>query len=294
MGQHPVQYRTLDALGDYMKLGRLIVLIVLGIVAFGTTMTFSGTLSPATNLIGRAGLLAVFGALWWGARGTGAFGQFRPVFFAYFTIVAGLTVAWYAATPIMEWLHLGFTPLSSAVAKAVQAALIVLTIIVLTMVSGQKLSSLYLCKGRLLFGLSIGLAGFLLMAVVTFIPGGPFFKPGVLDAAQVLAVAPWVLLFVLTNAFMEELLFRGILLGRQQALVGPGLALFSTTLVFALAHVQVNYTAQVLGFVAFVFVLGLLWGWLMQKSKSIWGPVLFHAGADVAIILPMYQQMLGS
>ena len=65
-------------------------------------------------------------------------------------------------------------------------------------------------------------------------------------------------------------------------------------IVFALAHVQVNYTAQVAGFVAFVFVLGLLWGLLMQKSKSIWGSVLFHAGADVAIILPIMQGMSAS
>jgi hypothetical protein len=32
----------------------------------------------------------------------------------------------------------------------------------------------------------------------------------------------------------------------------------------------------------------------MQKTKSIWGSVLFHAGADVAVILPIYQQMAGS
>jgi membrane protease YdiL (CAAX protease family) len=34
-----------------------------------------------------------------------------------------------------------------------------------------------------------------------------------------------------------------------------------------------------------------MWGWLMQKSGSIWGSVLFHAGADVAIILPIFQSL---
>jgi len=90
---------------------------------------------------------------------------------------------------------------------------------------------------------------------------------------------------------MEELLFRGILLERVEALTGKWLALLATTLVFALAHVQVNYAAHLWGFVAFVAVLGALWGLLMQKSKGIWGSVLFHAGADVAIILPIYQAM---
>jgi len=34
-----------------------------------------------------------------------------------------------------------------------------------------------------------------------------------------------------------------------------------------------------------VLALGLLWGWLMQKSESIWGSVLIHAGVDVLAIL---------
>jgi uncharacterized protein len=275
-----------------MKFIRTLILIVLGAVTFGATMTFAGLIPAQAHLWVRAGLLAVLGALWFVSRRGGALGTFRPVFFAYFAIVAGLTVAWYGEKPITTWLALGFTPMSNAVAKAVQAGLVAVTVIVLTLASGQGLGSLQLRKGRLVFGLGIGLLGFAAMAVVTFLPGGPFFAAGSLKLAPLMAVAPWVMLFVLSNAFMEELLFRGVLIERQQTLVGPGLALISTTLVFALAHVQVNYTAQVAFFVAFVFVLGLMWGLLMQKSKSIWGSVLFHAGADVAVILPMYQAML--
>jgi len=149
-------------------------------------------------------------------------------------------------------------------------------------------------KGRLLLGLSFGLLGFLIFLGLTFLPGGPFIKAASTAGglSKLLPLVPWVALFVVTNAFMEELLFRGILLERVEALTGKWLSLLATALVFALAHVQVNYTAQVAGFVAFVFVLGLLWGLLMQKSKSIWGSVLFHAGADVAIILPIFQAML--
>jgi membrane protease YdiL (CAAX protease family) len=128
---------------------------------------------------------------------------------------------------------------------------------------------------------------------LTFVPGGPFLKTvnTAEGMSKLMAVAPWAALFVLSNAFMEELLFRGILLQRYEALTGKWLALFSTALVFALAHVQVNYAANVWQFVLMVFGLGLMWGLLMQRSKSIWGSVLFHAGADVAIILPIYQAM---
>lgn len=272
-----------------MKFVRLLVLLLFGLVVFGVTMPFAGLIPPLATLLVRGALLALFGGLWLTARPDA---PFKPIYFAYCAIIVGLTVAHYGVDPIMRYLQLGYTPVSHAVAKAVGAALVSLPIIVLALVAKQSLGSLYLSAGRVLFGIGFGLAGFCAMAVVTFIPGGPFFKPGVLDIGLVLAVAPWVLLFVLTNAFMEELLFRGVLLQRYEALVGSQWALIVTTLVFALAHVRVDYTAQILGFVAFVFGVGYLWGLLMQKSKSIWGSVLFHAGADVAIILPMYQAMM--
>jgi uncharacterized protein len=273
-----------------MKAIRFAILTGLGLVVFAATMTFSGVL-PNTVAV-RAGLMAVLGALWWSARREGPLNAWRPVLLATFAIVAGLTVDWLFTTPIMQVLHLGFTPMSNAIAKAVEAGLIGVTVIAILTAGGERLETSYLCRGRLWFGLGLGLIGFCAMAVVTFIPGGPFFRSGVLDVALVATVAPWVLLFVLTNAFMEELLFRAVLLKRYEALIGAWPALIATTLVFALAHVRVNYTAQLIGFVAFVFGVGLLWGLLMQKSKSIWGAVLFHAGADVCIILPMYQAMI--
>ena len=278
-----------------MKIARFLILILCGLVVFGTTMTFAGSLSPPTTIIVRAGLLAVFGGLWLVARGDGALAQFRPIFFAYFAIVAGLTLSAYGGDALLARLHVAATtPSGIAISKAVQAALIGLGMIVITLLAGQSLGSLHLRKGRLLLGLSFGLLGFLIFLGLTFLPGGPFIKAASTAGglSKLLPLVPWVALFVVTNAFMEELLFRGILLERVEALTGKWLALLATALVFALAHVQVNYTAQVAGFVAFVFVLGLLWGLLMQKSKSIWGSVLFHAGADVAIILPIFQAML--
>lgn len=273
-----------------MKLVRFIIVVALGLVVFGITMTFADRIPSHAHLFVRAGLLAVLAGLWFAARGDGGFGRLRPVFFAYFAVVAGLTVAWFAQDPIMQWLHLGFTPFSNAIAKAVQAALVAVTLIALTLACGQGLGSLQLRKGRLLFGLGWGLLGFAVFIALTFVPGGPFLKAAGLGGLA--AIIPSVALFVVSNAFMEELLFRGIILERAEALTEKWLALIATTLVFALAHLQVNYAANLWGFVAFVALLGALWGLLMQRSKSIWGSVLFHAGADVAVILPMYQAMV--
>ena len=278
-----------------MKAVRFLILVVLGLVVFGAIMTFAGSIPTNAHVVVRAGLMAVLGALWWVARREGPLQPWRPVLFAMFAVVAGLTVAWYGQTPITTLLHLGFTPLSSAVAKAVQAGLVAVTMIVLTLASGENLASLQLRKGRLLLGLSFGLVGFLIFTGLTFLPGGPGGLKVASTAgglATLMALAPAVAIFIFSNAFMEELLFRGILIERYQALVGKWGALAATTIVFAAAHVQVDYTSQLLTFLGIVLVLGFLWGLLMQKSRSIWGSVLFHAGADVAVILPLYQAMI--
>jgi membrane protease YdiL (CAAX protease family) len=263
-------------------------------VVVGTTMTFASVLPAWAHYAVRGGLLVLLGGLWLTARGDGAFGKLRPIFFAYFAVTFGLTLAYYAGGPMLAALHHNAgTAMDSALQKFVQAALIVISVVALTILTGQSLGSLHIRKGRLLLGLSLGLLGMAVFIGLTFVPGGPFLKTvnTAEGMSKLMAVLPWVALFVLSNAFMEELLFRGVLLERYEALTGKWLALFSTTLVFALAHVQVTYAANLWQFVIMVFGLGLMWGFLMQRSKSIWGSVLFHAGADVAIILPIYQSM---
>ncbi len=66
-------------------------------------------------------------------------------------------------------------------------------------------------------------------------------------------------------------------------------ALTMTALVFTLAHMQITYAPN--GLWKFLFVLfgfSIAWGWLMQKTESLWGSVLFHAAADFLIILPVF------
>jgi membrane protease YdiL (CAAX protease family) len=58
-----------------------------------------------------------------------------------------------------------------------------------------------------------------------------------------------------------------------------------TSLVFADVHVSSTYVINILMFIVASMALALLWGWLMRKSNSIWGPVLIHAGGDVLVIL---------
>jgi membrane protease YdiL (CAAX protease family) len=53
-------------------------------------------------------------------------------------------------------------------------------------------------------------------------------------------------------------------------------------------HTQVTYAAQMIQFLAIALVLSLVWGFLIQKSDSLWGAVLFHAAGDCLIILAVF------
>ena len=135
----------------------------------------------------------------------------------------------------------------------------------------------------MILGLAVGLIGAGVFLALMHPPGMT-----ALPTAKLISLAPFVALFVLSNAFMEELLFRGLFLGRYEPLMGKWLALFSTALAFTLAHMQVTYAPDMAFFLLVTFVLSLVWGWLMQKTGSLWGSVLFHAGADVTLILPIF------
>jgi membrane protease YdiL (CAAX protease family) len=82
-----------------------------------------------------------------------------------------------------------------------------------------------------------------------------------------------------------------VFLKRYEPFLGKGLANLLTAIVFTLAHVQVTYVADVLQFLVIVFPLALTWGYLMQRTDSLWGSVLFHAGADCMIVFGIFASM---
>lgn len=56
-----------------------------------------------------------------------------------------------------------------------------------------------------------------------------------------------------------------------------------------LAHAPVQYAPNILWFLAILLVLSLAWGYVIQKTESLWGSVLFHAGADLLIIVGIFE-----
>jgi membrane protease YdiL (CAAX protease family) len=180
------------------------------------------------------------------------------------------------------------TPQGIAVAKFSEGVLQVIPVLVLMPVGGFGWHSMYLKAGKVRFWLPIAIA-----ALVVF-PALAYFslssnQTGVLD--KLLSLWPWILLFVLSNGFMEELLYRGIFLKRYETFLGEGLSVILTAIVFAIMHTQVTYAAQMIQFLVIVLVLSLIWGILIQKTDSLWGAVLFHAAGDCLIIFAAFASM---
>ena len=123
------------------------------------------------------------------------------------------------------------------------------------LLNGYKLKDIYLAKGRLGAGLIIGFLSFLLMGFLALITSGQ-----AVESEFIKRNLAWILLFVLSNGFMEELLFRGIFLKELNKIFKPFWSVILTAIVFAAAHMQVTYTPDVMVFVGICLILGLIWG----------------------------------
>ena len=176
------------------------------------------------------------------------------------------------------------TPQWMAVAKFSESILRVVAILVLAPIGGLSWRSLYLRRGRVEIWLAIGAAAWVVFPVLAYytLPS----RVGMLD--KLLPLWPWILLFVLSNGFMEELVFRGLFLQRYEPFLGKGLSNAVTALAFTLMHTQVTYAPQMLQFLAIALALSLIWGYLIQKTESLWGAALFHAAGDCLIIFAVF------
>lgn len=91
-----------------------------------------------------------------------------------------------------------------------------------------------------------------------------------------LAMRLTLVLFVVTaGPLVEELLFRGMLLGGLLRHMGPGLATLVSALAFACVHIPDMHGA--LYALPDLALLGALCAWLRLRSGSIWPAIFAHA-----------------
>lgn len=97
---------------------------------------------------------------------------------------------------------------------------------------------------------------------------------------------PYLIAMFFLVALQEELLFRGLFYNLLASSLSPGRANLLSSLFFLLIHVpswllRGNPPAAILTTGAGVFALGLVFGWLFGKSRSLWTPILAHLVWDV-------------
>jgi hypothetical protein len=184
-----------------------------------------------------------------------------------------------------------------AVDKLSQCIPVVLTIILLTRLTGNDLGSIFFKKGDLRWGLRFGLISFgvfaVIFAVIAALQSGAPSTKGLtatgVPLSAIVAAIPWILVFVFANSLMEELWFRGIFLKKLSPVLGATASVLVTALVFGIPHAGGTYISAIerVIFPIVVFALGYLNGRVMLKTDSIWGSVLFHAGYDLLVIIPI-------
>ena len=176
-------------------------------------------------------------------------------------------------------------PRHIAAGKVFEAGVVILTVIILALLWGEALGSLYLKKGRLGLGLFIGLSLLVINTATGIVTGAALGVAG----EELIAWLPWAMLFSLANGLMEELVFRGLFLRRFASLIGAGGAIVVTSITFTVMHAAATYmnpTEAVL-FQVIIFPMALLFGYLMYKTDSVWGSALYHAGSDVFLFYLM-------
>ncbi|HTD79068.1 MAG TPA: CPBP family intramembrane glutamic endopeptidase [Chloroflexota bacterium] len=229
--------------------------------------------------------------------------QFWELSFAFFVFalvqVLNNSIPGYVGTAILHDPPSDGNPLASTVSGTVVIQLLetliaIVPIVVLTLLSGRGLASVYACRGKVGKWLAFAIVFFVLFCVFTATvalrPDSPAQRllptRGAVTLDRFLALTPALLLVAFSNGFEEEFLFRGLFLQKYNAFFNARVSNVLQAAIFSFAHAGVTYTPSALFFMlVVVFPLGLLLGYLMRASDGVATPGIVHAALDIPIYL---------
>jgi len=201
-----------------------------------------------------------------------------------------------------NWLLRFVGPLSTTaqeltIDKLSQCIPVVLSIIVLTKLVGDDLGSIFLKRGNLKEGLQFGLISFGIFAAIFAViavlqasaPASRGMTASGVSLNVIITALPWMLIWAFANSLMEELWFRGIFLKKLNPFLGATATIIVTSLIFSIPHAGATYISplEMIIFPIIVFGLGVVNARVMLKTDSIIGSLLFHAGYDLLVIIPV-------
>jgi membrane protease YdiL (CAAX protease family) len=275
-----------------------VLYLVGGLLIFLFGSNYHASFPTNKNAVYEWGLTLFFLALALILYRTGRLRRYWPPAFALF-------VASFANAALLAFGHVldpilptpGTDAQAIAMDKLEQALPIIFSILLLNRLTGGDLGAIFLKRGKLRQGLTFGLISFgvfaAIFAGIVLVQADAPVTTGLtasgVSLATIIAALPWILVFCFTNSLMEELWFRGISLRKLTPILGTAATVAVTALVFGSVHIGASYIdpTEMVFFVTITSVFGLINGYAMLKTDSIWGSVLFHAGYDLLVILPV-------
>lgn len=233
----------------------------------------------------------------------------RPIVLAI--LVAGLVVAyqrqapvrwaWAAPIPVAVSLCFGLLPAPladlagadctdpgspPAIWRVGEAILVLATLAALAYVLRARGSDLGL-RWPARWVLRLALAGALVLGPIGLLLGAllarPFFGTFELDLSQPGFLIP-ALIFAVANGTMEEVSYRGALLGWTSKVTGTWLAVVGQAIVFGLAHGGADVGGSPIVLMLALGAGGFLAGVIALQTRSLLVPIAWH----VALDLPLY------
>jgi len=280
---------------NIQRTGLFLLFLACGLLVFIIFSHYFPIFERPTDSIGRVVVAIIFLAVSLIARRSERFKRYWLIPFAFFTALTAISIDRYLSLSkwILPALNVdGNSPAGWAIEKLESSLLGIVVVLVLNRLAGQRMESIYIRRGNLRLGLFVGMIAFIVMIASVIPVTEMFFNGQNLSWARILPWVPWVLIFVLANASNEELIFRGLFIGKMEPFLGKFAINIVTTIPFVLMHSFTGYATDTNIFLALQLLpLSLAWCWLMQKTNSIWGSILFHAAMDIPIVVGIFSAL---
>ncbi len=269
------------------RLGLAALCLACGLATFVFGSNYFHLFPTNDNPLYQGALAGLFLAAALLLKRSGRFAQYWVLAYAFFVATAVWLVTTLAGG-FGNWALrlLGMSaagPAGLAVAKVGEATGTVAIILALCWPAGLSLGSLFLQRGNLKWAVAIGILVILNFTTSALMSTAN--QPRSLDTLGPLML--WGLVFSAANSLMEELWFRGLFLSRLTPHIGMGGAVVVTAVLFAVAHVGASYLdpAALTVFLINTFTHALVIGYLILKTDTLWGAVLYHMAMDLWLFI---------